>query len=139
MYNDAKKASNERYLSKFRTLVVRVKPEEAEQISTAASEEGLSVHAYMLGAVRDKLENKKAQAEEGYELVKLPAGHVDLAKASAAADGKDLGPWLCKAVDKQTEADARERRMAADLELQNLMKAIAVERMSFAELLKARS
>lgn len=63
MSTDAKRAGNARYLSKFKTLTIRVLPEEAERLAQAAAEAGESVQSYIMQAVRTRLEDKERPSE----------------------------------------------------------------------------
>lgn len=46
-YTEKKKASNERYLSKFKMITFRVTPEEHREIERRASAAGKSVNQYL--------------------------------------------------------------------------------------------
>ena len=105
MYNDSKKASNNRYLSKFKPISLRVLPEEAERIAEAATAAGLSVHAFIMGAIRSRLDGP--QDPDGSASVQLPAGVVQVAEAAADRAGLELSAWISSAVQEQSARDAR--------------------------------
>lgn len=56
MYNDKKKASNARYLSKFKTITLRISEEEKQRIDEAAAQQQQSTASFILQAIRDKIE-----------------------------------------------------------------------------------
>ena len=103
MSNDAKRASNARYLEKFRSVSVRIEKEkELPAIEARAEAEGLSLSAYML------------QAAKGSALLRPDV----LAKAEKAAQLQDMSTaaWIENAINKQAEVDAGQRRLQADLQ-----------------------
>lgn len=55
-YNDAKKASNKRYMDKLQRLYVWCTPEEKGRITEAAAESGQSVNAYIKQAIEMRME-----------------------------------------------------------------------------------
>ena len=111
MYNDAKKASNNKYLSKFKPISLRVMPEEEEEIRVAAEAAGESRHEYIVQAIRQRMAGRQ-QTEEGCEAVELPAGYMDVARNAAGKDGADLSAWICKAIEKQAKADSDARTLS---------------------------
>ena len=111
MYNDAKKASNNKYLSKFKPISLRVLPEEEEEIRAAAEAAGESRHEYIVQAIRERMAGGR-QTAEGFEAVELPAGYMDLARDAAGKDGAELGAWICKAIEKQAKADNDARALS---------------------------
>jgi predicted HicB family RNase H-like nuclease len=54
-YNEAKKRSNEKYLAKFDSIRIRVLPEFKKQIEQAAHDDGKSVQAYLIEALKEKM------------------------------------------------------------------------------------
>ena len=63
MSTDAKRAGNARYLAKLKTITVRMQPEIAGTIQQAAQAAGESVNAYILEAVRRRMEQEGRTAE----------------------------------------------------------------------------
>lgn len=55
-YTPNKAASNKRYLDKFRVVTLRVMPDEHGHIRAAAANAGQSVQAYILQAIRERME-----------------------------------------------------------------------------------
>lgn len=55
MYNETKKACNDRYLKQFKPVSLRIKPEELDAIKAAAATAGQSVHAFIMDAVRARM------------------------------------------------------------------------------------
>ena len=47
MYNETKKACNNRYLAKFSTVLIRITPEEKTEIEKNAKNAGKSVSKYL--------------------------------------------------------------------------------------------
>ena len=58
MYNEKKKATNERYLSKFKTVSVRFPLEWVDSMQSAAAAAGQSLQGYILQAVRERMERE---------------------------------------------------------------------------------
>ena len=46
-YNEAKKRANEKYLSKFAEIRIRLTPEEKREIESRAQDEGKSVNQFL--------------------------------------------------------------------------------------------
>lgn len=59
MYNEKKKATNERYLAKFKTVSVRIPLEWLADMQSAAANAGQSLQGYILQAVRERMEREK--------------------------------------------------------------------------------
>ena len=59
MSTDAKRAGNARHLEKLGRIDLRPYKEETEQIKEAAAKAGQSVSAYILQAVRERMEKEK--------------------------------------------------------------------------------
>ena len=58
MATEAKLEGNARHLAKLDRIVIQPYKEEGQRIRAAAQEEGQSVQAYILEAVREKMEKK---------------------------------------------------------------------------------
>lgn len=58
---EAKKASNARYLAKCAQLNIKPKLEEAEEIKAAAAAAGQSTSAYIMQAVRERMERDQGK------------------------------------------------------------------------------
>lgn len=52
---EQRKAANERYLAKFASIVIRVKPEEKENITAHAAANGESVNAFITRAITETI------------------------------------------------------------------------------------
>ena len=116
MSTDAKRAGNARYLSKFKTLTIRVLPEEADQLTAAAGNTGESVQGYIMRAVRGRmnsaepatvdstlpnvLQNDAPQPEPVFtpELIRK-------AEEAAKAAGEPLADFLSRAIDTTAQRD----------------------------------
>lgn len=59
MSTDAKRAGNARHLEKLGRIDLRPYKEETEKIKEAAARAGQSVSAYILEAVRDRMDREK--------------------------------------------------------------------------------
>lgn len=59
MYNEKKKATNERYLAKFKTVSVRIPLEWLADMQSEAANAGQSLQGYILQAVRERMEREK--------------------------------------------------------------------------------
>lgn len=57
MSSDAKRASNARYLAKFKTVSVRFTQTDATAVQAAADTAGESLNAYIVGAVAQRMEH----------------------------------------------------------------------------------
>ena len=55
MSSDAKRASNARYLAKFKTVSVRFTQTDAVAVQSAADSAGESLNAYIVGALAQRL------------------------------------------------------------------------------------
>lgn len=119
MYNEAKKASNERYLSKFKTVTLRLLPAELDGIQAAAATAGSSVAGYILGAVRERMEGTTAGGGPAPCSELLTAAAVQVATAAADLAGETVPEWIERAVVAQQAADQRAeelRRLLANKE-----------------------
>jgi len=110
--SETKKASNNRYLAKFKEIKQRVTPEELETIQQAAAEAGESVQSYILGAVRDRIAGAGAGARTPAGLTE---GQRDAAEAAAEAAGVPVEEWLTRAISGQVQRDQSERALRAAL------------------------
>lgn len=108
MYNEAKKASNKRYLDQFRTVSVRVKLDELPAIQAKAEEAGLALSAYMLQAARGEINTDNDL---------LPPGVLAVAESAAELAGKDLRDWLRQAIEEQNARDASARELRRQYEI----------------------
>ena len=54
-YNDAQKKATEKYLKSLKRLDIRIKPEDHERYSSAAEAAGMSLRAFVLEAVEEKV------------------------------------------------------------------------------------
>lgn len=59
MSSDAKRASNARYLSKFKTVSVRFAQTDATAVQAAADAAGESLNAYIVGAVAQRIDREQ--------------------------------------------------------------------------------
>ena len=59
MSSDAKRASNARYLSKFKTVSVRYAQTDATAVQAAADAAGESLNAYIVGAVAQRMDREQ--------------------------------------------------------------------------------
>ena len=59
MSSDAKRASNARYLSKFKTVSVRFAQTDAAAVQAAADAAGESLNAYIVGAVAQRMDREQ--------------------------------------------------------------------------------
>ncbi len=96
MSTDAKRAGNARYLSKFKTLTIRVLPEEADAIAEAAAAAEQSVQGYILQATREKM----AGPAQG-----LGQDLDQAAQAAAKAAGETVPAFLLRAIRETAERD----------------------------------
>ena len=60
-YTPNKAASNKRYLDKFKTFTIRVMHDQQQHIQRAAAVAGQSVSAYILQAIRERMEREQQQ------------------------------------------------------------------------------
>lgn len=119
MYNEAKKASNNKYLRQFKPISLRVKPDEAERITEAAQAAGVSAHTYIMEAIRARMDGHVTtesciHAPESCNHAAAPLindGALALAKESADAAGVTVEEWITGAITSQRERD----RLAASL------------------------
>ena len=126
MYNDAKKASNSKYLSKFKPISLRVKPEEAEQITAAAAEAGESAHAFILKAVRQRISGEHDSMRQAPDVA---TGESDkealpdlltpyarqIAQDASQAAGVPVESWIERTVQAKALAEADGRRFMAEV------------------------
>lgn len=93
MSTPAKRASNAKYLATQKTTVIRTLPEEAETIRTAAGTAQQSVQAYILQAVRERMERDSANRY----YIGIPKSAADQAGEKNNQTGKE---WLIETVKK---------------------------------------
>ena len=116
MYNDAKKASNSKYLSKFKPISLRVMPEEAERITAAAAEAGESAHAFILKAVRQRISGEHDSMRHDSDVatgdgLQLDQETTGQAERAAEATGEAVMDWIRRAIRETATTDARQREL----------------------------
>ena len=57
-YTDAQKEATKKYLNKLKNLSIRVKPEEAERFKSEAAKRNMSLRAFVLSSINEKIERK---------------------------------------------------------------------------------
>ena len=85
MSSEAKRKANAKYLQSMKTLTLRVKPEEAEEIKRAA---GNSVQGYIISAVRERM---AAESQEGITVCKIRNDAVGPAAEAAGQERMERG------------------------------------------------
>ena len=95
MYNETKKACNDRYLQKFKQVTLRLLPEELDRVKAAAETAGERVAPYIMQAVQDRM-----QGGQG-----LPDDLRRDVQAAAEAAGEDAMQWLRRAVNDTATRD----------------------------------
>lgn len=110
-YNEAKKASNNRYLEKFHGLTVRLPLEEMDAIRAAAAAAGESLAGFV---ARSAVDRAHGAGQGSGQLV--PPEVLQLAEKAAEAEGVELGQWIAAAITskEQTERGARGLRAAME-------------------------
>ena len=69
----AKIAANNRYTEKtYDRITFRCRKEDTEKIKAAATAAGLSFNAFILEAVREKIDGDKAPPQEAQEIERIP-------------------------------------------------------------------
>lgn len=63
-YTDAQKEATKKYLNKLKNLSIRVKPEEAEKFKQEASKRNMSLRAFILSSVNEKIEREDTNNEQ---------------------------------------------------------------------------
>lgn len=56
-YNEARKRANEKYLAKFERIAIRIEPDFKKEIERKAQEQGKSVQAYVIEAIKKNMES----------------------------------------------------------------------------------
>ena len=115
MYNEAKKKSNEKYLSKFKPITLRFEKEPLAEMQAAAAAAGLSMQKYIMGAVEARMSGKYDKEPEPVQddSMLTPAAR-QIAIEAAGEAGKDVSAWILNAVTMQRNCE----RGAKDLEAQ---------------------
>jgi predicted HicB family RNase H-like nuclease len=54
-YNEAQKRATEKYLKSLKNLSIRIKPEDYERYTSAAEAAGMSLRAFVLEALEEKI------------------------------------------------------------------------------------
>ena len=101
-YTEKKKASNNRYLSKFRAVSVRLSPEDLEKIKAAAEAAGESLAGFVTNAARDRAKGVGSGGP-------MTEGQIDAARAAAERAGTDVTDWIGRAIQSQVARDENER------------------------------
>ena len=57
-YTEAQKKANEKYLSKFSEIKIRILPEFKKQIEETAQKQGMSVQAFVIDSVKQAIERE---------------------------------------------------------------------------------
>lgn len=57
-YNEARKRANEKYLAKFERIAIRIEPDFKKEIEAAARDDGKSVQAFVIEAIKEKIERQ---------------------------------------------------------------------------------
>ena len=94
MSSEAKRKANAKYLQSMKTLTLRVKPEEAEEIKRAA---GNSVQGYIISAVRERM---AAESPEGITVCKI---RNDAVGPAAEAAGQSIKEYVTQARQERME------------------------------------
>ncbi len=122
MVKESKKASNAAWDKENMVYqTVKVKKDVLARFKAAVAERGEKVNtvikdymiAYASGNVPQggTVATGQPAVEDGFELVKLPVGYADLAKAAAEASSTDLDSWLCGAIEEQNARDVKAREL----------------------------
>lgn len=62
-YTDAQKEATKKYLNKLKNLSIRVKPEEAERFKREAAKRNMSLRAFVLSSINEKIEREDTNNE----------------------------------------------------------------------------
>lgn len=95
-YNEKKAAANKRSDAKYQQLLIKPYIQEAETIRTAAGTAQQSVQAYILQAVRERMERESANKY----YIGIPKTAADQAGEKNGITGKE---WLIDTVKKALE------------------------------------
>jgi hypothetical protein len=95
-YNEKKAAANKRSDAKYQQLLIKPYIQEAETIRTAAGTAQQSVQAYILQAVRERMERESANKY----YIGIPKAAADQAGERNGITGKE---WLIETVKKALE------------------------------------
>lgn len=103
MATKAKLEGNARYLAKMKSVSLRMKPEDHEEIKCAAEKSyGGSVQGYILDAVRERMaEDSKA----GITVCKFKNAALE---PHAQAAGQSIKEYIAQAVQERILKDSRE-------------------------------
>lgn len=114
MYNEAKKASNNKYLSQRKTISVRMKHAEAKELESKAAEAGESLAGYILTACRERMTGKYEcmPHESGEEALPdlLTPNARQLADDASKAAGVEVTSWIERTLAARAAAEADGRR-----------------------------
>ena len=111
-YNESKKACNDRYLSKFHGLTVRLPLDQMDGIRAAADAAGESLAGFVAKAAIERAAGAGAGARTPAGLTE---GQRDAAEAAAEAAGVPVEEWLTRAISGQVQRDQSERALRAAL------------------------
>jgi len=119
MYNEAKKASNAKYLSQFKTISVRVKNDEAKELESKAAGAGESLAKYIMNACRERMTGKYECMPHESDTEALPdlltPNARQTAKEASEAAGVPLADWLTGAIERAAVIEAEGRRLTREL------------------------
>jgi uncharacterized protein (DUF1778 family) len=114
MYNEAKKASNAKYLSRFKPVSLRIDPDEAEQIKKAADTAGESMSKYIMNACRERMTGKYECMPHESDMEALPDLLTpyarQLADDASKAAGVEVTSWIERTLAARAAAEADGRR-----------------------------
>ena len=96
MSTPAKRAGNARYLATQKTTVIRTLPEEAETFKIAAETAGQSVQAYIVQAIRERMERDSSNKY----YIGIPKSAADQAGEKKNQTGEE---WLIDVVNQALE------------------------------------
>jgi len=114
MYNEAKKASNAKYLSQFKTISVRVKNDEAKELESKAAGAGESLAKYIMNACRERMTGKYECMPHESDTEALPdlltPNARQTAKEASEAAGVEVTSWIERTLAARAAAEADGRR-----------------------------
>ena len=114
-YTEARKENNRKWDTANLDRVSLAFPKgQKDTIKAAAALCGESVNAYILGAVRDKLEGRMVDAPAG--VLQLSPEYAAKIKQHAAAFGLNEQRFLQRAVEQQIERDRRAVALGVQIE-----------------------
>ena len=105
--SDRKLESNAKYLSKFKTVSVRIPLDRFPQIEAAASAQGVGVSAYMLHAAETG-----GSADAADDALR---DALAVAQRAGQAAGMQPGPWLLNAATVQETRERGSRALLSQM------------------------